>query len=379
MDTVTHAEDEQHVGNDTGMDEAAWQAAGLYDPSSPEAKQRLELLEYLTSVGCTVEEMVASRDSLIGLASRRVLFGDEKRLTVAQLAELAGCDEGLVRRVRLAAGLPDPGDAALCSPLEAGIMSSFALGTEVFGEEVLLQFTRVIGNAAGGVAEAALATFASNRSLPMIESGGTAADVARAGADATNALLGVPAVFDVLLRVHFESARADRFAGGEPVPTVRVAVVFVDLVGSTQLTHLLSGSELAAALGDFERFASDSVVGVGGRIVKRIGDAVMFVATDVAAACDAALEIVAAVESHQALGAARAAVAFGDVLPRDGDYFGTAVNLAARAVALAEPGTTVVDAAVRDVLDGSRAITALGDHTLRGFDTPVALFELRTA
>jgi class 3 adenylate cyclase len=256
-------------------------------------------------------------------------------------------------------------------------MSSFALGAEVFGEEVVLQLTRVIGNAAAGIAEAALATFTANRAVPMLEGGGTPADVARAGAEATVALLGVPPVLDALLRVHFESARANRFPGGVPTRTVKVALGFVDLVGSTELMQVLGGTELAAALGAFERFASDSVVGVGGRIVKRIGDAVMFVSSDAAAACDAALAIVAAVERHPALGAARAAVAFGNVLPRDGDYFGTAVNLAARAVALAEPGTTVVDASVRDALDGSRALTPLGDHTLRGFDDPVALFELR--
>ena len=102
----------------------------------------------------------------------------------------------------------------------------------------------------------------------------------------------------------------------------------------------LSGAELAAALGDFERVASDAVVGVGGRIVKRIGDAVMFVSSDAEAACAAALAIVAAVGEHPVLTAARAAVASGAVLPRDGDYFGTAVNLAARAVALAEPGSS---------------------------------------
>src|SRR5712691_9095750 len=125
------------------MDEAAWVTAGLYDPAAPNASRRLELLEYLASVGCTLDEMVANADSLVGLASRRVLFGDEERVTIAQIAELAGCDEALVRRVRLAAGLPDVGDEALCYPLEATVMGSFALGAAVFGEEVLLQFTRV--------------------------------------------------------------------------------------------------------------------------------------------------------------------------------------------------------------------------------------------
>src|SRR5450631_2445432 len=128
------------------MDEAAWVTAGLYDPDAPDAADRRGLLEYLIAIGCTVDEMVENADGLMRLASRRVLFGTEPRLTVAELADRSGCDIGLVRRVRLAAGLPDPGDDPACSTLEIALMQSFALGAEVLGEEVTLQFTRVLGN-----------------------------------------------------------------------------------------------------------------------------------------------------------------------------------------------------------------------------------------
>ncbi len=361
------------------MNESAWAAAGLYDPNAPDAQDRRELLEYLTSVGCTVDELVESSDRLMRLASRRVLFGTEPRMTVAELAERSGCAVELVRRVRLAAGLPDPGDEAACSTLEIGLIESFAVGASVFGEEVTLQFTRVLGNAATGIAEAALATFAVNRSLPLLALGGSSAEIAKAGTDATVALLGVAPVLDALLREHFDAASNGRFAGEERTPTVRVAVAFVDLVESTQLTMTLAGAELADALGDFERVASEAVVRSAGRVVKRIGDAVMFVASDAEDACEAALAIVAAVDAHPTLIAARAAVAFGAVLPRDGDYFGTAVNLAARAVPLAQPGTVVVDESVRAAVTDAGVhlpMTALGDHVLKGFDAPVALFRL---
>jgi class 3 adenylate cyclase len=359
------------------MDRAVWQTSGLYDPGAPDASERLELLEYLVSLGWSVEELAANADRLMSLASRRVLFGAEERVTVAQIAALAGCDEALVRRVRLASGLPDPGAEPVCSPLEAEIMSSFAVGVDALGEDETLQFTRMLGAAAAGIAEAALATFATNRSMPLFEGGSTQADVARAGVEATVALLGVPRVLDILLRVHFDAANTGRFSGEHGHPTVAVAVAFVDLVGSTRLTHVLSGSQLSDALGDFERVASDAVVGVGGRVVKRIGDAVMFVASSGQAACDATLAILDAVEAHAALDTVRAAVAFGDVLPRDGDYFGTAVNLAARAVPLADPGTVVVSAEVRDALDSDVwVVTELGDRSLKGFDEPISLFRL---
>ena len=194
-------------------------------------------------------------------------------------------------------------------------MSSFALGAAVLGEEVTLQFTRVLGNAATGIAEAALATFAVNRSLPLLALGGTSADIAKAGADATVALLGRSAgarrlAPGALRRREHRSLRRARTAR----PTVEVAVAFVDLVESTQLTQTLDGPELAGALGDFERVASDAVVEAGGRVVKRIGDAVMFVASDVAGG-------VRRRARHRRGGRRapdadrRAAVAFGDVLP----------------------------------------------------------------
>lgn len=346
-------------------------------PGGSDADQRLGLIAYLQSVGFTDEQIAANNDRLLSLVSRRVLFGDEERVSVAEIAAMAGCDESLVRKVRLASGLPDGGDDAVCSPREAEVMASFVLGAAVFGEEVVLQFTRVIGNAAAGLAEAALATFLSNTQAPLLEGGADLADIARAGGEATAALLTVPPVLDILLRLHFEYANTSRFAGEDRSPMVEVAIGFVDLVESTRLTLSFSGAELAKALSDFERDASDAVVGVGGRIVKRIGDAVMFVASDSKGACDAARAILEAVDAHPQLDAARAAVTWGRVLPRDGDYFGSAVNLAARAVPLADPGTIVVTTDVRDALDtDARSVTPLGAQSLKGFDEPVELFRL---
>jgi class 3 adenylate cyclase len=111
--------------------------------------------------------------------------------------------------------------------------------------------------------------------------------------------------------------------------------------------------------------------------VKRIGDAVMFVASDAAAGCRAAATILDRVAAHPQLHAARASVVYGEVLPRDGDYFGATVNLAARAVPIAEPDTIVVTREVWDALpagdwDGSD----LGERALKGFDDPVKLFAL---
>jgi class 3 adenylate cyclase len=64
---------------------------------------------------------------------------------------------------------------------------------------------------------------------------------------------------------------------------------------------------------------------------------------------------------------------FGPVVPRDGDYFGAVVNLAARLVADAPPGQVLVTRAVADELaDGD--LTPLVTRRVRGFDEPVEVF-----
>jgi adenylate cyclase len=345
------------------------------------ADDQAGLIDYLRSIGFSDAVIVANEGMLLSLASRRVLFGDEQRITIDDLAAAAGCAPALVRRVRMAAGLPDVGAAALCSPREIEVMQSFVLGAAAIGEDEALQFTRVLGTATAGLAEAALATFASNRQALLVEEGESLARIAEIGAEATTALLSVAPVLDVLLRLHFEAASTGRFAGQDPTPTLTLAVGFVDLVESTRLTLGLPERELSAALSDFERDTSDIMVEAGGRVVKRIGDAVMFIASDAASACGAAATILERVAAHPRLHAARVAVAVGELLPRDGDYFGPAVNLAARAVPLAEPGAMVVDAAVAAALgaDPDWALASIGVHALKGFDQPTELFAVTRA
>lgn len=80
--------------------------------------------------------------------------------------------------------------------------------------------------------------------------------------------------------------------------------------------------------------------------------------------------------AHGKLPPARGALATGDILTRDGDYFGPVVNLAARAVKLAEPSSVLAsDHTARAAPDGY-TFTSVGARPLKGFDEPVELFRL---
>src|SRR5438067_7592158 len=151
-------------------------------------------------------------------------------------------------------------------------------------------------------------------------------------------------------------------------------VGFVDLVGSTPMASRLSTSELGAALAAFEATASDIVVEKGGRIVKLIGDEIMFTTTEPAVALAIAAELVHAFEHHPVLPGVRAGLSYGQVLTRYGDCFGPVVNLAARVVGVADPGAVVMAA---DVPANGWKVEPLGPHTLKGFDAPVELARLK--
>ena len=122
----------------------------------------------------------------------------------------------------------------------------------------------------------------------------------------------------------------------------RLAVGFVDLVGFTPLSLRTSPARLLGLISQFEAKAFEVASRHNGRIVKHIGDEVMFVALDAGAGCAIARDITAAYSEGIE---PRGGVAFGDVITRHGDYYGTVVNLASRLAELAVPGEVLVDGA----------------------------------
>jgi adenylate cyclase len=121
-----------------------------------------------------------------------------------------------------------------------------------------------------------------------------------------------------------------------------LAVGFADMVGFTLLSQHLSDPELAAVVRRFEELSHDIVTGLGGRVVKMIGDEVMFVVENVADAARIGLDLADAYADDDLLSDVRVGLAVGPVLLREGDYFGRTVNLAHRIVNIGNPGTVLI-------------------------------------
>jgi adenylate cyclase len=116
-----------------------------------------------------------------------------------------------------------------------------------------------------------------------------------------------------------------------------------------------------------------------GRVVKMIGDEIMFTVGDDVTAAEIALRLVEEVGDRDGLPALRAGVAAGPVVLRHGDVYGAPANLAHRLVDVARPGTVVVDQGIADALEDRPDVEATRIHgirRLRGFDK-VRAFALR--
>jgi adenylate cyclase len=145
---------------------------------------------------------------------------------------------------------------------------------------------------------------------------------------------------------------------GEMGPgTVELTVGFADLVGFTLLSQELSDQALADLVSRFEALAHETVTTRGGRVVKMIGDAVMYAVRDAETSAEIALSLSDAYADDDLLSDVRVGLACGPVVAKDGDYFGPVVNLASRIVNVAKPGTVLTSDEVHETLEDRDGLT----------------------
>ena len=181
------------------------------------------------------------------------------------------------------------------------------------------------------------------------------ADQAETLAELTGEVLPrVDALQSYVWRRHLVSAGSRLLAVESPgSPVSELAVCFVDIVGYTSRSKALSEAELVEWLEHFEGVTLELVVEAGGRIIKNIGDEVLFVADDAATAVDVALEMTRrGADDDDPFPAVRAGIAYGGVVSRLGDVFGPVVNVAARLTSAARPGSVLVDRGAYEELSG---------------------------
>jgi adenylate cyclase len=133
---------------------------------------------------------------------------------------------------------------------------------------------------------------------------------------------------------------------------VCAGIGFADIVGYTRQTRSLKHEELARLVDEFEARALSIITMHNGRIIKTIGDEILFAADTPHDAGLIALELVEGHLDDEDFPQLRVGVAWGPVLNRLGDVFGPTVNIAARLTSVARPGRVLVDKDMAEALEG---------------------------
>ena len=356
------------------MDFDALQAAGIVD-----ARERAGLIEYLAGLGFSADEMVEAerRGRLFGLAGDVLLWSGPPIYTLRTAADAIGVALADVEHGWAMLGLTvaDP-DTPVLSQVDVDALATWVAMRMQMGPDAADGFLRVLGSTVARLAEAISSMIRTSQPKMWLGLTGDELTTARVYREVAEFVPRIGAMIDAVHRHHLVSTRTfiESVVSG-PSASLLCGVGFADLSGFTALTQLLTPAELSTMLTEFGNTASDVVHADGGRVVKFLGDAVMWVSSDPERLAKAALDLVDHPRAREAGLQVRAGLGYGEILAINGDYFGNAVNLAARLVAAASPGQILAATEVHDRLPDWPA-TVQDPLTLRGFDEPVIAYEL---
>lgn len=344
-----------------------------------------ELQRLLDDIGVTNDELTEAiaggADAIALLIAGHVALPGPRRYTARAVWERAGVSEDEARSLWRAMGFPQLDDH-VPSFTDADV-DALAQAARVFARmgldtDVALQQARAMSQALARVAEA-------QQDIVSSWMGGVGSldlgHVAVAAGIADDVLPALDRLVVYLYRRHLVAA-AERHlllrAVGAGDATVTVG--FADLVGFTAVSQQLDEQALARLVDEFTAVAGDVVAEAGGRVVKMIGDEVMFTTTDPAGAASIALDLVDRFRGSDVRPALRVGLAAGPVIAREGDLFGPTVNLASRLVNVARPSTVVVNEAVSEALQrrDDLVLKPLKSRNLKGIG-PTHLAVLRRA
>ena len=354
------------------VDLDALEAAGLAN-----ARERIALIDYLDGLGFTAEEMVEAerRGRLFGLAGDAVRRSGRPTYSLRTAAEALGLSLEDVAHFWAMLGLtvPSPDDVVLSQADVDALATCAAMKARMGDDGGLL---RLIGAAMARLAEAEVTLLRTSRPDFWITRSQDELTTAQAWRDVAELIPGIGAMLDIVHRHQTTRPRLFESVTVNPSESVTCGVGFADLSGFTALTHVLSPAELSTLLNGFSAAVSDVVQADDSRLVKFIGDAVMWVSSTQECLAQTAADLVADPRTHESGLRIRAGLGYGPVVAIGGDYFGDAVNLAARLVAAASPAQILATSDVRDALPVWCAIRQ-EPLTLKGFDEPVTAYDMR--
>ncbi|WP_438387765.1 adenylate/guanylate cyclase domain-containing protein [Actinopolyspora saharensis] len=297
----------------------------------------------------------------------RSLLGGEPRYRKSEVARLAGVELSRAERLWQAMGFAHVSDEAVVfTDFDIAALRTVVrlVSAEVIPPELETAVARSLAQTMSRLAEWQMGLFKSVLGDSFTGDLETTAQVAEAILPVMEHLQ------DYVWRRHLSAIAArelneDENRAEEPT----LVVGFADIVGYTRLIRDYSEIELAGLIDTFEELVTGVIAENHGRVVKTVGDEVLFVADTAEDAGEIALALNERVAEEPRLPPLRIGLASGQVLARFGDVYGSTVNIASRLTTLARPASVLVDRECASELRGlSRfELIALGPNKVSGF------------
>jgi adenylate cyclase len=310
------------------------------------------------------------------------ILGEPRVFNAVELAAETGVDLEKARRLWRALGFPEHGAATAFTRSDAQALSTLVglVDSGLIDFDLAVHLTRAVGQTMARLSDWEVSALLTRvLELAEEESGDTGDRLA----------IGLRMIeefsepFEALLiyvwRRHLAAAVARTEALGareEDLHTTRLTVGFADIVAFTALSNELSEDRIGDLVELFEARCADVVATQRGRVIKSIGDSVLFVHQDPIAAYEIAEGIITVIGRDPRMPDVRVGLASGLVVLRLGDVFGPPVNMAARLTAVARRNRVIVDSATAELLPDDQFETRrLPARPVRGFGLvePVAV------
>lgn len=307
-----------------------------------------DLRSFLRESGASDDEIdrAASEGWLPLLTVDRLLLPGEPVYDAAGLAGAAGVPADFARRIWRALGFPDvPAGLPVFTDRDAGALREAAKRIGLSGDvDAFLRGTRAIS--------AAMATVGAIDAEVIAEAISAQRAAGSSDEQIAAALVGAldwPGFAVLIDHVHRIQARAAvwRRLTLDAIADVGIAIGFADLAGYTTLSAELEPDQLSALLARWEDIAYNCTAEHAGRVVKTIGDEVMFAGL-AESVLGTGLEILDAASADPLVPPVRVGLASGSVIARDGDFYGPVVNLASRLTEIAGRETVLASASLHD-------------------------------
>ena len=327
-----------------------------------------------------------SDEDPLALRLEQLILGAERRYTPFQAARSAGVSMDLGARFWRAMGFADIGQAKALTEADVLALRRLAGLVEagLLSEAMAIQVARSTGQTTARLAEWQIDSFLEGLTEPP-EPGMTRTEVTYPLMELLLPELEEFLVYVWRRQLAAATGRVVQAGDDEEMVDRRLAVGFADLVGFTRLTRRMEEEELGELVESFETTAADLVAAHGGRLIKTLGDEVLYAADDAGVAAEIALRLIETMAHDETMPELRVGIAFGTVTTRMGDVFGATVNLASRLTSIAPRDAVLVDSALAQELTRTRdapaseteAAEAAAAAEKEGEEPPVYRFALQ--